>query len=133
MLKCTQLDERKGQQRAFSGGLTLEQKGSCRRRSALSLLCQIYLNQPSPDESVKAHSSSCGVTLTASLNSLRRILLICSRLTRVHSPAPEDACFLLILSMKTDLNDEIPAWRSQLRLRAYYETGLLWEVSREID
>lgn len=64
MLKCTQLDERKGRQRAFSGGLTLEQKGSCRRQSALSLLSQIYLNEPSPDESVKAHSSSRGFTLT---------------------------------------------------------------------
>lgn len=30
-------------------------------------------------------------------------------------------------------NHKIPAWRSQLRLRAYYETGLFWDVSREID
>lgn len=64
MLKCSQQDEGKGQQRAFSGGLTPGAEKELQETICALIVCQRYLNEPSPDESVKAHSSSRGATLT---------------------------------------------------------------------
>lgn len=70
------------------------------------------------------------------LKRLRRMFLIRRRLTRVHtlvSVAPRQLLFHWILLMKMPFKYVFPSWRSQLGLRAHYETGLSWGVSGGSD